>query len=132
MAEGNIVVSPPPGTAQLEYRFTTAADVLWNSQLTPGFGAALVADTFPDKSASVADSGWNLGGTNQFDVVLNDKTVVATGGQVIFQYVWLVEQGAPQKRLLGFWDFGEPQTVLDGQSMLLDLQDENNVAFSLN
>lgn len=117
------------GGADLQYRFTLDANVLWNSLLGGGYIAAHVNDTFPDKSAQITASAFNIGGDGKYDIALADKTLIATGGPVQFQYVWLAELSST--RLFGFWDFGEPQTVEDTQPLRLELNDANNRAISL-
>lgn len=53
----------------------------------------------------------------------NDLTITASGGAIAdFRYVALYNDDptSPADPLIGFWDTGSTQTLLDGQSLLLD------------
>lgn len=118
---------------QLALRFTATYSAVWTSLLSPGLIAAVAAVpmTFPDLSVSVTGSGLNLGGDGKMDIVIADKTLVATGGPAgPFQYVWLADTVSPF-RLVGYYDYGAPITVENGQSFIVEFNDAANRAFSI-
>jgi hypothetical protein len=61
--------------------------------------------------------------TGACPITANDLTITASGGAIAdFRYVALYNDDptSPVDPLIGFWDTGSTQTLLDGQSLLLD------------
>ena len=54
-------------------------------------------------------------------ITANDLTLTASGGAIAdFRYIILYNSDTASGSLIGFWDTGSTQTLLDGQSLLLD------------
>ena len=65
--------------------------------------------------ASLAQSG----GTTK--CVMNDVTLTAAGGSIgPFQYITLVDETAANDDVVGFYNYGTPVTILDGESFVFD------------
>lgn len=114
------------GTASLAYRFTTSASPLWTTTLSGPFPLAAVADTFGSKAVAVISAGINAT-TGKYEVGLADLELTADGGDTAFSHVFLTETAS--FRPLCYWSPGVQVNVPDGQTLRLELNDANGIAF---
>lgn len=69
-------------------------------------------------------SSTQTGGT--YKLVLGDVTLVAAGGAIgPFRYVAIYNFTAANKDLIGYFDYGSPQTINDAESFVVDLDQAN-------
>lgn len=93
------------------------------SQLTEiaagnGYTAGGVAVTI---SSSAQSSG-------TYKLVLADATITASGGSIgPFQYAYLYDDTALNDELIGYWDYGSPVTLADGESLVWDADPTNGI-----
>lgn len=103
--------APDPATA------TVKADV---TEITPGNGYTMGGMTIT-VTASAQTAGI-------YKLVANDLTITAAGGTIgPFQYVVLYNDSATNDELIGFWDFGSPVTLADGEGFPIDFSGTNGV-----
>jgi hypothetical protein len=63
-----------------------------------------------------------------YKLVLSDVTFTASGGSIgPFQYFVLYDDTAPNDELIGWWDYGAPVTLADGESITMDFSDVDGV-----
>jgi hypothetical protein len=102
------------------------------SNTAPGGTEAVLADlteiAYTNLSTrAVTTTSWTQsGGTAK--LVCVDNTLTASGGAVAgFRYVWLYNDTATNKELIGYWDRGSTLTLQDGDSVLIDFDGTNGV-----
>lgn len=79
-----------------------------------------------NRNLTVSSSSQTAG---TYSLVIADKTMTSTGGTTgPFQlvYVYNTVTGG----LIGYYDFGSPQTIQDGQDFIFDLTDASNRLFT--
>ena len=124
LAEGKINLE----TDALKIVLTNSAPAAANSVLADiaeisggnGYTAGGVALT-------AASSGQSAGA---YKLVLDDKTITASGGAIgPFRYFVLVDTtpAAPNKPLIGWWDYGAALTLIDGESVTVDFNGTSGV-----
>jgi hypothetical protein len=63
-----------------------------------------------------------------YKLVLSDVTFTASGGSIgPFQYFVLYDDTATNDELIGWWDYGAPVTLADGESITMDFSDVDGV-----
>lgn len=99
--------------------FTVLADV---TQIATGAG--YVAGGYDLDSETISETAgvalWTIA----------DKLITAAGGTLAtFQYIWIYNdtQSAPAKPLVGYYSYGAPVSLGDGESILLDFDGVNGV-----
>jgi len=71
-------------------------------------------------------SSSQTGGT--YKLVLADLVLTSTGGTTgAFQYIYIYNDTATDKDLVGYFDYGSALTLADGQSITLDFSAVNGV-----
>ncbi len=105
-------------TCTVKVALTTVAPVAGNSVL-----ADLTEISYTNCSSRVI-TGVTAEQTNgTLTITADDLTLTASGGAIAdFRYIAAYNDDpvSPAKPLIGFWDTGSTQTLLDGQSLLLD------------
>jgi hypothetical protein len=78
-------------------------------------------------AATVASSSQTSG---TYKLVLSDVTITAAGGSIgPFRYLVLVDDTptSPADPLVGWWDYGSPITLADGESITVDFDATSGV-----
>lgn len=111
-------------TDQLAVVLTAAANapVATNTQLSnltqvsyTNLSARLVTTTSWTQASGVAK------------LVLADLTLTASGDVATFRYVVLYNDDAPNKELIGWYDYGSNVTLVNGDTFLIDFDGTNGV-----
>lgn len=113
------------GSDQLALAFSNTAP---GSESTPPTGSTAacilanvtqIAYTYASSRAVTTSSSSQTSGT--YSLVLSDPTIAASGGDVgPFRYVYLYNDTATSDNLIGYWDLGSADTILNGTARLFD------------
>ena len=77
-------------------------------------------------SAGTATGSAQTAGVYKLDV--GDKVITAAGGSIgPFRYVVLLNNGAVNKELIGYYDYGSSITLLDTETLTVDFDGSNGV-----
>lgn len=98
------------------------APVAANTQLTD-----LTEIAYTNLSARGVTTSSSAQSSGTYKLVCADLVLTASGTVAAFRYAVLYNDTATNKELIGFWDYGSDQVLLNGETMTIDFDGTNGV-----
>jgi hypothetical protein len=84
-----------------------------------------VSYTYLSSRALTVSASSQTSGT--YKLVITDITLTATGAVGPFQYIWIYDDSATNKDLIGYYDYGSAITMANGDTLLINFDGTNGV-----
>lgn len=109
-------------TAQLQIALTNTTPAATNAVLTD-----LTEVSYTNLSSRVVTTTSNTQTSGTQKLICADLTLTASGAVATFRYVYLYNNTATNKNLIGYWDYGTTVTMASAETFLIDFDGTNGV-----
>ena len=90
--------------------------------------ASLTVISYTNLSSRVLSIASSSQSSGLYKLVINDLTLLASGGSVAaFRYIVVYNETATNDELIGWYDYGSDLTLADGESLTLDFNATNGL-----
>jgi hypothetical protein len=111
------------GSDQLKLALSNTAPAAANTQLSD-----ITEITYTNLSTRNLTTGSSAQTSGTYKLVITDLTLTSTGGPTgPFRYFIIYNDTATNDELVGYYDYGQPVTLADGESFAVNFDDTNGL-----